>query len=264
MGLTHDRIDCHCACMTDSHVFEVTEGNFQEGVVDRSMTQPVLLDFWAAGCEPCKSFTPVLLSLAAEYGGAFALGTVDTEAEVELSRAFQVQSVPFCVLLIGGRPADAFGGALGEEELRSFLLQHGVESAGKADEVKLVEADEACLSAAVEAARRGEVAEAREVLTGFPEESPRMQEHDNLLLGLDFLSAEFATDTAAGRSLQEARQEFLAANYEAAMARLLDSVREDRSFGDGLARRAMLLCQGVVADAEMVDSYRRQLATLLY
>ncbi len=91
-----------------------------------------------------------------------------------------------------------------------------------------------------------------------------MQEHDNILQGLDFLIAEFSSDVPAGRLLEEARQEVLAANYEQAMSRVLDSVREDRSFADGIARRAMLLCQGVVVDAGMVESYRRQFATLLY
>lgn len=252
--------------MTESHVFEVTEANFQEAVVERSMTQPVLLDFWAGWCEPCKSFTPVLLQLAEDYGGGFALGTVDIEAQAQLSQAFQVQSVPFCVLLIGGRPADGFAGAVGEEELRTLLGRHGVEPADReaGDEVKLVPADEACLAAARESARSGDVPAARAALAGFPEESTRLQERENLESGLAFLSAEIPSESTAGRLLEQARESFLQARYEQALAGIVDAAREDRSFGGGLARQGMLLCQGVVDDAELVDTYRRQLATLLY
>lgn len=256
--------------MTESHVFEVTEANFQETVVERSMTQPVLLDFWSSGCEPCKTFTPVLLQLATDYGGGFALGTVDSQAHPRLAEAFRVQGVPFCVLLVEGRPADAFEGAIPEADLRALLSQHGIQpgvGAGgeePADEVKLVPADEACLAAAAEAARRGDVPGAREALTGFPDESNRTQERDNLDTGLEFLLAEIPTEAAAGRLLEEARRSFLEARYEPALAGIVDSAREDRAFGEGLARRGMLLCQGVIDDIDLVDGYRRQLATLLY
>ena len=252
--------------MTESHVFEVTEANFPEAVVERSMTQPVLLDFWASWCEPCKAFTPLLLQLAEDYAGGFALGTVDIEAQPELSRAFQVQSVPFCVLLIGGRPADGFAGAVGEEELRALLAKHQIEPVDSADgaKVAMVPADEACLNAAREAALSGDAAASREALSGFPEESTRIQERENLENGLEFLCAVISTDTSAGRLLSEARDAFLAGRYPEALAGIVDSAREDRAFGDGLARRAMLLCQGVVRDADLVDAHRRQLATLLY
>jgi len=252
--------------MTQSHVFEVTEANFSEAVVERSMSQPVLLDFWASWCEPCKSFTPILLQLAQDYAGGFALGTVDTEAQPELSRAFQVQNVPFCVLLIGGRPADGFSGAVGEEELRALLARHQIEPmpADGDGDAALLPADEACLAAASEAARRGDSAASREALSGFPEESTRARERENLEHGLEFLTTVIPTDVAAGRLLADAREAFLAGRYAEALAGIVESAREDRSFGEGLARRAMLLCQGVVQDAEMVDLHRRQLATLLY
>lgn len=266
MALTPAHTGGHPERMTESHVFEVTEANFQEAVVERSMTQPVLLDFWASWCEPCKSFTPVLLQLAEDYGGGFALGTVDIEAQAQLSKAFQVQSVPFCMLLVGGRPADGFAGAVGEDELHALLRQHGVEPKdGPADdEVRLVPADEACLAAASEAARGGDVTAALAALAGFPEDSTRVQERENLERGLVFLSAEIPPEATAGRLLEAARQSFLQARYEEALLAIVDSAREDRAFGDGLARRGMLLCQGVVSDAELVETYRRQLATLLY
>src|SRR5688572_5799758 len=101
--------------MVSPHVFEVTADTFPTEVLERSRTVPVLLDFWAEWCGPCKTLTPILEQAARDYGGAFVLGKVDTEREQELAYAFQVQSIPFVVLMKGRKPVDAFAGAVGDK-----------------------------------------------------------------------------------------------------------------------------------------------------
>ena len=142
-------------------MFEVTAVNFQE-VVQRSTTVPVLLDFWADWCAPCKTLAPLLESLADEYGGAFVVGKVDSEKEAELAAAFRVQSIPFVCLLMGGRPVDAFAGAVPQAELRAFLAKAGIEPTAPAPAEEDPNSPEASLRAALQAASKGAVEEARE------------------------------------------------------------------------------------------------------
>ncbi len=111
---------------TSNHVFEAGEANFTMDVVEASQTVPVLVDFWAAWCEPCKQLTPLLESLAVRASGRFKLAKVDTEKEQRLAQAFQVQSIPFVVAFVAGKPVDAFVGAKSEPELIEFLCKLGV------------------------------------------------------------------------------------------------------------------------------------------
>ena len=225
----------------------------------------MLLDFWADWCGPCKAFAPVLERLAAEYGGAFLLGKVDTEVELELSHAFGVQSIPFVVLVQAGRPVDAFAGALPEAEMRALLTRFGIQPKAAAPaEPALEPSDVAAIREARDAVRAGETERARGLLESIPEDSERAVDRDNLAIGLDLLDAELDASHPAGAQLTAARDAFLAGRFAEAMQAIVASARIDRSYADGLARRAMRLCQGLLGDAEEVEEYRRQLATALY
>lgn len=105
-------------------VVDVGTEDFESVVMTGSQTQPVLVDFWADWCAPCKQLAPILESLADEYQGAFVLAKVDTEAHQMLAAQVGVRSLPTVLLVINGQVADHFMGALPESEVRAFLDKH--------------------------------------------------------------------------------------------------------------------------------------------
>jgi putative thioredoxin len=104
-------------------VFDVTEETFNDQVVLRSRTTPVIVDLWAEWCQPCKQLSPVLEKLANEAGGAWMLARIDVDANQRLAQAFQAQSIPMVVAIIGGQMVDAFAGAMPEAQVKQWLTQ---------------------------------------------------------------------------------------------------------------------------------------------
>ena len=121
-------------------MIDVTVENFETEVIAASMSTPVLVDFWAPWCAPCKTLGPILEKLETSYEGRFKLVKIDSDQEQQLAGAFGIRSIPTCILLVNGQPVDGFQGALPEGQVREFLDKH-VPSAEEAE--ALVEEEEA-------------------------------------------------------------------------------------------------------------------------
>jgi putative thioredoxin len=127
-------------------MIDVTIENFEQEVIAASMSQPVLVDFWAEWCGPCKALGPILEKLETAYGGAFKLAKINSDEEQQLAGAFGIRSIPTVVLLKNGQPVDGFMGALPEGKVREFLDKHVQALAPEEEEAPQLE-DEAPASA---------------------------------------------------------------------------------------------------------------------
>jgi putative thioredoxin len=124
-------------------MIDVTIENFEAEVIAASMTQPVLVDFWAPWCGPCKVIGPLLEKLEGEYAGRFKLVKIDSDQEQQLAGAFGIRSIPTCILLMNGQPVDGFMGALPEGKVREFLDKHVPPAGEEVQEEEAIEEEDA-------------------------------------------------------------------------------------------------------------------------
>jgi putative thioredoxin len=283
-----------------AHVFDATAANFEAEVLQASQQTPILVDFWAEWCGPCKQLGPILEKLAGEYNGAFRLAKIDVDAEQELGAAFQVRSIPTVFLVKGGQLVDGFPGALPEGQLREFLTHHGIEpaAASAADEVAAepepvdphVEVmrlrsqvaatpdnEELKLDLALALLRTGAAREAEQLLDALPANLAHDDRAVKARARLGF--AALLHDAPPAETLQAAVDKdpadlrarhllgvhrIVAGDSEAGLAQFLEMLRRDRTFNEGLPRKALLDAFQVVEDEDLVGSYRRKMASLLF
>jgi len=197
---------------TSPHVIDVDLKNFESVVLQGSLQRPVLVDFWATWCEPCKALTPVLERVAEDYGGAFTLAKIDTDAAPEVAQAFRIQSVPTVVLIVDGQPVDAFAGARSEPEVREFLERHGLKGGAAASPIEQAKELEAA----------GEHAQAAALLADWLEQNPTDGEAIVALAGLRFSLEDVEGARELYDSLDEAQRETPAAKSLLARFELLE------------------------------------------
>ncbi len=281
------------------HVFDATTETFEAQVLQKSLETPVLVDFWATWCGPCKTLGPILEKLAGEYHGAFELAKVDVDKEQQIAAAFQIRSVPTVFLVKGGQIVDGFPGALPEGQLREFLAQHGVTPLdAPADDASaepvpldpqtqvtaLREAiaaepskDELKLDLALALIKTGATAEAGQLLDALPanlstdDRAVRARarlDFGNALAGAPAADALAARVQADGNDLEARHQlgihHLLGGQDEAALEQFIEMLRIDRNFRDGQPRKALIDAFRVIEDEDLVGRYRRRMAALLF
>ena len=278
---------------TQTFVTETTAESFEHDVLERSREVPVVVDFWAPWCGPCRMLSPVLERLTAEYGGRFVLVKANTDQLPDAAAAFQVQSIPAVFGVTGGEVADAFAGALPEQQVRVWidrlLSRHRLTAAaGREDSDpagaaaayrQLLEEwpneSRAAIGLARVLIRLQELDEARAVLEKLEERGFLEPEAEQLKADLD-LQARECIDVDACRRAAENAPDDLAAQlkyaealagarqYEEALQRALSLVQRDRNGVGEPARQLMIDIFRVVDESELVSEYRRKLSMALY
>ena len=287
------------AAAAPSHVFDVDQQRFETEVLQASLSTPVLVDFWATWCEPCKTLGPMLEKLAAEYNGAFRLGKVDVDKQQELAGMFGIRSIPTVILVKDGQVLDGFSGALPEGQLREFLSRHvqpleALPEEGAVDEAppetpeqaisRLQQAiatdpakSELKLELALALMRAGQASAAEAELTALPANLATDARALRLRSELDLVHA--LKDAGSLTELQQrvqadgndwaARDQLgvrllLEGDPSAGLEQFLAILQSAREWNDGQAKKRLLAAFATLDDAELVSRYRRRMASLLF
>lgn len=254
-------------------VVDVTEATFQSEVLERSLTVPVVIDFWADWCEPCKKLSPVLEKLAIEAAGAWVLARIDVEANPQLQSAFQVQSIPMVIALWQGRPVDGFQGVQPEATLRQWLGRLIEAAGGEPPE----EPEDPQLAAAEQALENGDLDAAEAGYRTFLAENPEDPAAKSGLVQVQLIRRVGSADLGAlladaqakpddvDAALLAADAEVISGQAEQAYERLIALVGRTAGPDRDTARKHLLDLFAMAAPADpLVAKARRKLATVLF
>jgi putative thioredoxin len=278
---------------------DITESNFMQEVIEASHNTPILVDFWATWCEPCKSLIPTLDKLADEYAGQFRLAKVEIDQEQNLATQFAVRSVPTVKMVVNAEIVDEFTGALPEAQIREFINKH------------INKVEDSPLQDAISSYQQGDTETAlesmQEILIAEPQNPMIRIEFANMLMrekrfddardllmslsvddknnpaALALMGQLESIDAVVGAPdiedlLQTIEQdpnnclarEQLSAHYKlrgdyvAAMDQLIEIVRRDRSYNEDAGRTELLkIFEMLGHDHELIGQYRRKLAKIL-
>ncbi len=278
---------------------DVTAADFEQAVIETSKTVPVVVDFWAEWCGPCRALKPVLEKLAAEYAGKFRLAKINSDENQPLAQRYGVRGIPNVKAFVDGALVDEFSGALPEAQVRQFLdrliptpaeklrqetlreyaelkdAERALRMLGHAAELdptnEAVRIDSAYLLMTLN--RHDEAAQ----LLASLSELTKMDERVKTLFARLALAANAGNaangDTLTRRiadnpgdldaRLQLAHLHVAREQHAEACEQLLEIVRRDRKFNDDVARKTLLQLFSVLGGDPLVGEYRRKLASAL-
>ena len=284
----------------NAFVFDAKLDTFEQDVINASKDTPVLVDFWAEWCGPCKQIGPLLEKLAIEFNGGFLLAKVDVDKEQQLAGYFQIKSIPTLMLLKDGKIVDGFSAVLPEAQLREFFTHHQITAKPLLAETPAEVVEPEAVDPHQEVVRlRHAVAEApeddalklelglalaatyayAEALALFDALPANLAMDDRITKAraridlaervkdappIDVLLAAIAAkpeDFEAHRLL--GLQYLVQGRSEAGLAQLLELFRLNRDYEDGLPRKLLIEAFSTVDDEDLVRLYRRKMASLL-
>lgn len=284
---------------TTEYVIDVTDQTFATEVLERSKTVPVVVDFWAEWCGPCRMLGPILENLANEYQGQFILAKLDVDSNPQLAMQYQVQGIPAVKAFRNGEMVGEFTGAQPEPKVRQFieglvpseadlLAKQGFEweqhdQPAMAEEnyrgalAKKPDHYPAKIGLGRVLLNQGEVEEAVSILSSIPEGARERQVADALLAGADFQKHTAGQNEADLKAKLEADPNDVASRYALgslyatkqqyaqALDEFLEVIRRDRSYNDDGARKAMLAIFTIIGeDRPLTKKYRQLLANALF
>ena len=284
-------------------MLDTTEQGFTHDVIEASRESPVLVDFWAPWCGPCRSLSPLLQAIEAHSSGRLKVVKLNVDENQALAARFGVRSIPYVVAFVDGQPVDSFVGVLPADELRAFvgrLLPDPAEVERRKARQLLDSGDPVAAASTLRAAIAvdpdndtarldlaqlllehasdpGRLDEAAGSLAGVSPAGrlePRCialstqlqsQRRAAELPGAEVLQARVAADPADLQArLDLANLHLAGRHFEPALEQLLAIVERDRGFGDDIGRRTMLSVFGLAADQpQLVSAFRRRLSAAL-
>lgn len=272
--------------MTNLNIIDVNEATFAQDVLDRSRQQPVIVDFWAPWCGPCRMLSPVLEKITTEANGAFVLAKINSDNNQRLAQQYGVQGIPAVKVFRDGKVVGEFVGAKPEPQVRDFLKKYAPAKSDLAftaaqalfSEGRLIEA-EAALHNILNAQpdhtaaalllgnillRLGRGTEAASALKHIPSSAKEADQVEKLGVLAKFMALPNDASDGLDAQYQTAADLLRQQLYEAALDSLLNVLRKNRAYRNGEAKQVMLAIFDWLGDDPLVKTYRRQLANVLF
>jgi len=287
-----------------SYIKDATTKTFQADVIEASRKQPVVVDFWAPWCGPCKTLGPIIEKLVNAAQGAVQLVKINVDENPEIAQALRIQSIPTVYAFKNGQPVDGFAGALPESQVKSFLERlAGPVGPSPVDEMiaegeALTEEGDVAMAAQAFAAvlqeqpgepralaglarsylRAGDIERAKQTLSLVPPEAEKHQAIASIRAELDLadkagdggdisaLKAQVAADPKNYQARFDLAMALVGGNqHEEAVSELLEIVRRDRKWNDEAARKQLLtIFEALGPTHEVSVSGRRRLSSILF